>query len=354
MPRKAAGARLYQRPDDGFFVIRDTGQSDKRTGTRDRREAEKALAAYIAGKGLVTSCRHPAQMTVAEALDIYGREHAPTVAAPERIGYAIEALLPFWGALTVGDVKGETCRRYAKSRVRTFKDGTSKPISDGTIRRELNALQAAVNYCHAEGYLTTPTKVTLPTAPPSRERWLTRSEAAALIWAAWRSPKDGRHVARFALISLYTGTRKDAVLKLGFMRNTAGGWVDVEKGVLYRRGAGERATNKRRKPVRLSRRLTAHLSRWQQLGARWAVEIDGARVGDIKKGFAGACARAGLDGISPHTLKHTAITWAIQRGMRDHDAADYFDTSVETIRRVYYHHSPFYQDEAIAILNDRA
>lgn len=28
--------------------------------------------------------------------------------------------------------------------------------------------------------------ITLPPRPPNRERWLTRSEAARLIWAAWR------------------------------------------------------------------------------------------------------------------------------------------------------------------------
>ena len=31
-------------------------------------------------------------MTVADALAIYGREHAPTIKDPVRIGYAIEAL----------------------------------------------------------------------------------------------------------------------------------------------------------------------------------------------------------------------------------------------------------------------
>ncbi len=111
MPRKAAGARLYCRPDTGIWYIRDTGAPDRSTGTRNRRDAERALAAYIASRGTVTSSRHPDRFPVSEALDIYGREHAVTRAAPERIGYAIEALLGFWGGLNVADVKGETCRR---------------------------------------------------------------------------------------------------------------------------------------------------------------------------------------------------------------------------------------------------
>lgn len=350
MPRKAAGARLYQHPQTGLFLIRDTGCGDRSTGTRDRRDAEKALAAYIAGKGIVTGPRHPDRFQVAQALDIYGREHAVTVADPVRIGYAIDALTAFWGSLTVADVKGATCRRYAASRTRVMRDGTTRKISDGTVRRELNVLQAAINYCHAEGYLTGPAKVTLPEKPAAKERWLTRDEAARLLTAARHSAK-GKHLAPYILIALYTGTRKAAILQLGFMRNTTGGWIDTGQGVLYRRGLEERQTKKRRKPVRLPRRLLSHCRRWEAAGTRWPVHVRGQRVADVKIAFERACGAAGLEGVTPHTLKHTAITWAMQKGMRIEDAADFFDTSEETIRRVYYHHHPDYQADAIAILD---
>lgn len=350
MPRKAAGARLYERPDTGIFFIRDTGRPDRSTRTRDRRDAEKALAAYIAGKDTVTDTRHPDRFPVTEALDIYGREHAVTTADPARIGYAIEALNSFWASLNVADVKRETCRRYAKSRVRHFKDGTTQAIADGTVRRELNVLQAAINYCAEEGYLTQATTVTLPETPPAKDRWLTRDEAALLIWTAYREPRS-KHLARFILLALYTGTRKEAILNLGFMPNTAGGWIDTEKGVLYRRGAEERETKKRRRPMKLSRKMLAHCRQWQSVGAVWAVEFRGQRVGDIKTAFNAACERAGFTDVTPHTLKHTAITWAMQKRMRIEDAADYFSTSAETIRRVYWHHSPDYQDDAVAVMD---
>ncbi|MBP9233302.1 MAG: site-specific integrase [Hyphomonadaceae bacterium] len=349
MPRKAAGARLYWRKDKDVWIIRDSGRADRSTGTSDRAIAEKTLAAYIASKDTVRGTRRSDQFPIAEILDIYGREHASGVAAPERIGFAIEALLAFWGSLSVADVKGETCRRYGKSRIRRFKDGTTKPISEGTIRRELNVLQAAINYCHKEGYLVHPATVTLPEKPPARDRWLTRDEAARLIRAAYRSPR-GKHLARFILLAIYTGTRKEAILGMSFMPNVSGGWIDVERGVIYRRGADERETKKRRKPVRMVRRLRAHCERWRRLGALWAVEFEGQRVGDIKTAFDRARDKARLPGVSPHTLKHTAITWAMQKGLPVEDAADYFDTSAETIRRVYYHHSPHYQGRAVEIL----
>lgn len=349
MPRRAKGPRLYYRRDKSVWIIRDTGRSDVSTGTGNRSDAEKALAAYLASRDTVTGTRRAEDTPVVDVLDIYGREHAATTAAPERIGYAIEALLRFWGALSIADVKGETCRRYAKSRIRTFKDGSTRPITAGTIRRELNVMQAAINYCHKEGYLLTPTTVTLPKKPSARDRWLTRDEAARLVRAAYRSPK-GKHLARFILVALYTGTRKEAILNLSFMPSTVGGWIDVERGVLYRRGADEPETTKRRKPVRMTRRLLAHCKRWQRKGAPWLVEIDGQRVGDIKHAFEGARDRAGLADVTPHVLKHTAITWAMEKGLTVEDAADYFDTSAETIRKVYYHHSPHYMDRALEIL----
>ena len=223
-------------------------------------------------------------------------------------------------------------------------------MTDGTVRRDLNVLQAAINYCHKEGYLTHTTAVTLPEVPAAKDRWLSRDEAARLIWAAYRSPR-GKHLARFILIALYTGTRKEAILRLGFMRNTAGGWIDTDQGMIYRRGADERETKKRRPPMKLSRKLLAHCLRWKSAGAIWAVQIDGQRVGDIKKAFEGARTRAGLPDVTPHTLKHTAITWAMQKGMKLEDAANYFGTSSETIRRVYYHHHPDFQEEAVAIMD---
>jgi integrase len=270
------------------------------------------------------------------------------------MGYAIDSLLQFWGSLAVGDVKAETCRRYGRSRVRTFKDKTrpSQPISKGTLRRELNVLQAAINYAHKEGYIIFAPRVTLPEKAPARDRWLTRDEAARLLWSAYRS-RSGKHLARFILIALYTGTRKEAVLSLGFNPSLHGGWIDVERGLMHRRGAAERETSKSRRPIPMTARLAAHCRRWLRKGANWAVEIDGQRIGNIKHAFEWARDKAGLPDVTPHTLKHTAITWGIQRGLTVEDAADYFDTSAETIRSTYYHHSPHYQDRALAILNGK-
>ena len=345
MPRKSAGARLYQRAKGrgaGYWVIRDGGRFVS-TGTCDRREAESKLAAYIAQRDRPAGPSTPDRLTVADVLDIYGREHAPTVRAPETIGYSIKALLPLLGALPVGRISGEVCRRYAKSRDR----------SPGTTRRELAVLQATINYAHAEGYLSAPVKVKLPAMPAARDRWLTRDEAARLLRAAYRNPK-AKHLARFILVALYTGTRSDAILRLGFMPNTVGGWVDTDKGVLYRRASGEAETKKRTPAVPIPRPLLAHLQRWERQGACFVVEVEGQRVGSLKTAWHTALAVSGIDHCTRHDLRHTAVTWAMQRGADKWAAAGFFGLSLDMLESVYGHHHPDHLRSAVEAMERKA
>lgn len=289
-------------------------------------------------------------------LAIYAEEHAQTVAAPERIGYAIDALDRFWRDQPVSTVRGETCRRYMRER----------GVSEGTVRRELGTLRAAINHCFKEGYLTSAPAVVLPPRPAPRERWLTRQEAAFMLRAARSLRIDGRHLAHFILCGLYTGSRKQTILSLHLNTpSTYGGYVDTETGVLYRKPQGKRMTAKRQTPARLPHSYLCRLRRHVAMGRRFVVQDHrGNRVGDISKGWSNAKKQAeilaesrGIDldlsDVTPHTLKHTAITWTLQGGASIWDVAGYFGTSVDTIERVYGHHSPDHQKSAIDAINKR-
>lgn len=81
--------------------------------------------------------------------------------------------------------------------------------------------------------------------------------------------------------------------------------------------------------------------------------LRGKRLACIKRGIQLAAARAGLDGVTPHVLKHTAITWAVMAGASVEDAAEYFDTSAGTIRKYYWHHSPNHQERAVNVIEGR-
>ncbi len=341
MPRPSKGARIV-RERNGVWYIRD-GKRFISTRTRDRREADRALARYIAEQDQPQGPRDPSRISVGEVLSLYGTEHAPTVADPARIGYAILALEPILGALPVASLNGAACRRYAKHRDK----------APGTVRKELGVLAAALNYAAVEGMLTSAPRVWLPPKPAPRDRCLTRDEVAKLLRAAYRNPK-AKHLARFILIAIYTGTRSEAILGLRFMPHTRGGHVDTDAGLMHRRATGKTETKKRTPTVRVPRGLLAHLRRWEQKGARHVVEVDGAPVASVKRAWTTALREAGIEHATRHDLRHTAITWAMQRGADKWHVAGFFGLTLDMIESVYGHHHPDHQKTAVEAMERRA
>ena len=302
MPRRNQGPRLRWLEKRGCFYITwtDYGRSRERsTGTADREQAEIIFAEWLQLRGRKGGPSDPSAILVTDVLNIYLEQRGPKVVAPGRIAYAALALTDSFEGNTLADVTPQTCGRYADKRER----------SKGTIRRELGVLRAAINYAHRSGMITRPVAVELPERPQSRNRWLTRQEAACLLRAA-RTPQARLYLPLFILLGLYTGRRKEAVLSLRWPQ------ADLEAERIDFEVAGRRPTNKKRGVIPIPPRLLPHLRRARKRGTDlgYVLHINGKRIGDIKKGFAAACDRAGLEGVSPHTLRHTAATWIARDG----------------------------------------
>ncbi len=347
MPRTSKGARLWLRKRRGraaHWVIRD-GSYQKGTGcvAHDIVGAERALATYLASKHvrrLRRSSRDPDQIPIADVLTIYLTDIVPRHSRPKETKGRIKALDSFFGDKMLSYVTGETCRTYAAQR-----------STDAAARRELEDLRAAINHHRREGLCNKVVEVVLPLERPPRERWLNRSEAARLIWSAWRyrevqkgrqtDRRSRQHVARFILVALYTGTRASAVCGAALQATVGHGWVDLNRGVFYRRAAGHRETNKRQPPVPLPDQLLAHLRRWKRRGQRFAVEWNGNPVQSVDKAFANVVTDAGLgDDVTPHVLRHTAATWLMQAGTDVWEAAGYLGMTIEMLSLRYGHHHP--------------
>ena len=356
MPRDRKPARIhYRKPRKGRrgrWVILEGGK-EYATGARDEREAEAALGQYLISKSAVPdSPQQRDRITVGDVLTIYADEHASTVADPARIGWAIDALVPFWGEQPVAAVTGNTCRAYRKKR----------GVGDGTIRRELGTLRAALNHCEREGYLVSAPAVWTPSKPPAKDRWLDRKEVAKLLRAtratnplnpAFPSP---RHLGRFILTAAYTGTRPGAVLALDWNPNSMGGHVDVDRGVLYRAPAIAPQTKKRQTPVRIPRGLLAHMRRWHRMdgGQGPVVRYRGGSIREIKsRTWQALVTAAEIEHCTPHSLRHTAATWLMQNGAYKWDAAGFLGMTMETLEAVYGHHHPDHQGSAVDAMERR-
>ncbi len=253
------------------------------------------------------------------------------VSDPERLKYAIAALAPFWGNLTADKVSDITCRDYEMAR----------GVASSTVRRELGVLQTAINYSIKRGVLSQQINVTLPSHGKPKERYLTRSELASLLW---HSPK---HLRRFVLISIYTGRRKRAVLDLKWKPSANAGWIDLNRGMIHFLGTEEIENYKRKGSILIPPKLLLHLKIWCDPKQPSVITYNGRSIKDVKKAFAIACDNAGIEGATPHTLKHTAVTLGFQSGLTMADATDYFATTQETLERVYKQHSPLHNKAAM-------
>jgi integrase len=417
MSRESKGARLYLRtgrthPRTGkaipdVWFIRD-GSVQISTGCgADRRDgpdgAEAKLSAYIASKWAAPapslSAGDPAAIPVAEVLAFYLQKKAPKLARPADTASRVKVLLEWWDETkTLADVKMSTCEAYVEHRtaqpLKMAKRGAAleKRCTEQGARRELEDLSAAITFYGKEFPLTYKPLVSLPAKGEGSRDALSRAEAAALLRATMghRKDKDGSwsradgrartsrlHLRRFALIGLYTGTRPGVIPRLLWAEAATQAWVDLDKGIIYRRGKREKDKRTKKRPlVKIPRRLLAHMRRWRRLDLEKSqaqaeaakargdevpqplltvLHHDGEPItGRIRTGFASCVADAGLDpAITPHWMRHTCATWLMQGGVEPWEAAGYAGMTTAVLESHYAHHQPDHHDRARKALGGR-
>lgn len=316
---------------------KDGRSRERSTGESQLEFAQEVFGKFLLeqGKARRTGPSGPAETMIADVLTVYAQERGTHAAAPERIGYAIDALLSWWSDSTVDAIRPETCRRYGRER----------GVAAGTIRRELGCLRAAVNHAVKEGRLTTAPFVALPQKPAGKDRWLTRSEAARLLRAAKSEQSVRLYLPLFILLGLHTGARKGAILSLKWTQ------IDLVLDRINFNELGRIQTKKKRPIIRIPKRLKWFLLQAHaRASCQHVIALDGRNLGDIKKGFAAACQRAGLNGVTPHTLRHTAGTWMAQAGVDLWQIVGQLGHSYETTTELYAHHHPDYLQDAAEAL----
>lgn len=336
MSRKKLPPRLTFRASEGVWIIRD-GTTYKRTGCGlgDTQAAQEALSEYISRKWQPDTAKsRQRDINLTDVIMIYVNHKSRLVARPEELDSSAARLVAFWGDKFVSDIIGSTCRKFIKQ--------SSTPAM---ARRDLENLRPAVKHYKKEHGLDVVPEFTMPEKSGARTRWLTRSEAARLLWAAYRAGNN--HVVRFILIGIYTGTRSGGILSLQWHPNTVGGWVDLEAGLIYREPPSKKKTKKRAPPVVIPRRLLPHLKRWAKNDAgRHVIHWKGHQISKISRAFNNAVKSAKLDeDVIPHCLRHTAATWMMQRGAPLWKAAKTLGMTTEILESTYGHHHPDYLDE---------
>lgn len=302
------------------------------TGCTDRAGAEAVLASYL------TAAAKPqlASVSITVILERYlanRRERA--IAGADRLGWAHKPLVRILGNKPPEAITEAECRRYAAQR-------RKERVADATIRTELQALRAALRWAAEPSVdiIAVAPKINMPPRPEPRIRWLTREEATALLGAC-----RAHHVKLFVTIALHTGARSGAILALTWDR------VDLDTRIIDFREPGRVRTRKRRVPVPINDTLHGALVEAKALSTtETVIEWAGARVERIKHAFRDTALRAGLPGVTPHVLRHTAVTWLLQGGVDPWKVAGFTGMTLEMVQQVYGHHHPEHLRDAAKAL----
>lgn len=325
----------------GYYEVRWTAHEGGRSRTRsfslrtkDRGEAEKRFRSWLTATNLVAPT--VAGVSVEALCARYLRDEIDLNGKAKAQHWSLKPVRDRLGPLLVEDLDENEITAYRRARMA---DG----VKSGTIRRELNALKAALSWGRTKGKLIprdcTP-YIELPPDSPPRQDFLDEDEEA-MLWerarlkAVGNEPFPRRRVGLFICIALQTAARCEAIRGLTWDR------VDLHRRMVDFREPGRRETKKRRIALPISDKLFAVL---QDAYARrdpanpYVLGHPGSVHGPFKR-FVTEC---GLAECRIHDLRRTWATLRVQWGMPLEKVAKVLGDTVEVVEKHYAVFQPGY------------
>jgi len=325
--------RFFQ--GEGCAVWYEGGRRHRyRLGVTEEIAARSALDAFARRREqLARSGRE----TVGDLWAMYRADRATDGKQMAAFDYNWQALAPRFAKIPPAVVDAALCRAYAAERIEQGR-------SQGTVWSELTRLRSCLNWAARNHKTDARFTVWVPSKPRPAKRVLTPDEAAALLDAC-TTP----HVRLFVILALATGGREAAICELtwdrvDFERQT----IDLRTGVVG--NPLQKVQRKGRAQVHMSEwvraaltaaregALSDHVIEW----ARLVKDLDTGqkqRVYGIKRpgaAFDRAAQRAGLGWVTPHTLRHTAASWAEEAGVPMQVISRFMGHSTEAVTRGIY------------------
>ncbi len=291
-------------------------------------------------------------LTEAEAGRILGRRRRPIKASTlamdrSRIEAHIKPLLGKRqvGSLKLGDIEGAQADIAVgkTSKARAGSRGGATTGGDGVAARTMSSLHAIFEHGVRLGKIeSNPAKGVRRLASLPRDRRLSRAEIEKLGKAMRTAAQDGEHPTGLAAIRflLLTGFRR--MEGLGLQR----AWLDAEEGSI------RFADTKSGPQTRVVGRAAADLLVAQPVASKspfffpadWG---DGHFIGVVRV-LDRICAMARLEGVTPHTLRHTFASVAGDLGFSELTIAALLGHAARGVTQRYIH-----IDQALKMTADR-
>jgi integrase len=233
-------------------------------------------------------------------------------------------LVPFFGTISLKDISTFDIERYKKKRLEEFslhggdkigktgqRGATAKPVTNGTVNRELAALSHLFSKAVEWKWIDAkPAQVKRLKIDSARIAYLTTEQIDRLL--EFSRQDINRVIYPFIIIGLETSMRKMEILSIQVEH------IDLERRVIFIPKAKAGA---REQPITeyLTKFLSEHL-KLVQPGQVWLFPSETSASGhvvSIEKAFRRVVEEAGLDPkeVLRHTLRHTAITHLVQAGV---------------------------------------
>lgn len=315
--------RLGQLNGQAVVTWRDSeGKHRVRLEAWAEAEGRSEVDAFVRKRALLSAA---AAKTIAEIYQAYQDDREKDGKLIQAFKESWRALAPTFGKLTPDDITADLCRRYTKERC------IDQGRSQGTAWTELQRLRSCMNWALRKRIVAFKPDIWVPQKPEPKDRVLTTGEVESLL--------DGcvmPHIRLFVILALATAGRTAAILQLTWDR------VDFDKGNINLRI--KPVINPLTKEVRKGRSVVP-MNEWARVALLEAktgaltehvIEWDGEAVKSIRKGFSAAVGRAKLQGVTPHTLRHTAASWMESGGIPMGQISRFLGHSNEAVtRRIY-------------------
>jgi integrase len=177
-----------------------------------------------------------------------------------------------------------------------------------------------------------------------RLRFLSDAEVEALLKACDDLKAHSYHLRPIVEVAILTGMRREEILGLK--------WEQIRNGLIY---LTKTKANKARQ-IPINDRLAGvfkELRQANQLKSEYVFcDAQGRRFHEVKRSFATACRRAGLDDFRFHDLRHTFASHLVMKGVSLKAVQELLGHADLKMTMRYAHLSKEHLRDAMAVLNN--